>query len=546
MSPSGPDTFTRTRGFFLIQDSYATLWLELDGEDNLTRMAETAASLLQIAFLPGRRMQAADWSARLDPETSVQLRQLAKICRESPDQGRRNGVVVTLPGTQGRFSVTGEALCETEGAVRLTLQPEASPPASGVRATGKHLAMPPREKAAAPAQPSANEDTPAPEDEAEEAPPPAQLSMEAKSIVHDFKNLMVGIVGNLSLAQRQLGEDSTAAERLKAATSAAQRAKDLVLQLLSTQEPRALVKHPVRLVDLVEECVSETLGGMPCACTVELPEDLWTVPVDEGRFCQAFNNLLVNGMQAMDGTGTLGIRGENICLKAENPYHLPEGTYVRVNVQDEGPGVPEDLRERIFEPLFTTKSNGNGLGLSNVKKIFDNHGGTICLEPASAKGACFTFWLPALPEVSLPTVPPAASVSRERVLNILLVEDNPIVRQTTGDLLDAIGHKPSFAAGPQEALDQLSAQRARGQPIKVVLLDLNLSNGVHGRHLVPKLREREPELVIVVCSGSSTDPCVLEPERIRCNASLVKPFSVDELRRCIEGTLAQSKTRPPY
>ncbi len=544
MSPSGPDTFTRTRGFFLIQDSYAAVWLELDGEDNLVRMAETAASLLQIALLPGRRMQASDWAARLDPETSAQLRGLAQACRQSTEQGRRNGVVVTLPGASGRFSVSGEALCGQEGAVRLTLQPEASPPASGVRASGKHLSLPRRPKNTKAPEPAA---TAAPQaDEALDKPLPSQLSLEAKSIVHDFKNLMVGIVGNLSLAQRQLPEDSAAHARLKAAESAAQRAKDLVMQLLSTQESKALVKHPVRLIDLVDECVSETLGGMPCACTVELPEDLWTVPVDEGRFCQAFNNLLINALQAMECRGTIAVSGENLCLKSDNAHGLPEGTYVSLSVQDEGPGVPEDLRERIFEPLFTTKSNGNGLGLSNVKKIFENHGGTIFIRPNPAKGACFTCLMPALPEVSLPTVPPAATVTRERALNVLLVDDNPIVRQTTGDLLDAIGHQPSFASGPQEALDQLSAQRGRGQPVKVVLLDLDLSNGFHGRDLVPKLREREPELVIVVCSGSASDPCVIEPEKIRCNASLVKPFSVDQLRRCIEGTVAHSKTRPPY
>ncbi|MGF1484571.1 MAG: ATP-binding protein [Opitutales bacterium] len=537
MSPKTTQSFSRTRGFFLLQDGYAAIWMELDANDTLVRLAEPAASLLRINYLPGRRLPAHEWASQLEPSTADRIRELARACRKAGDRAHLNGLVVTLPGNvNGRFAVSAECLQDHAGAVKLTLTPTEAPPASGVLPVGKahnrqvKASTPPSEKVV-------DNDTETPAE---------KLPLEARAIVHDFKNLLVGIVGNLSLAQRQLDPDSPVQARLKAAESASQRARELVLQLLSTEEATALVKHPVRLADLVEECVAETLGGTSCACAVTLPEDLWVVPVDEGRFCQALSNLLINAMQAMDNKGAVTVTAENSCFAAGNPHQLAEGAYVSLSVCDQGPGVPEDLWARIFEPLFTTKACGNGLGLANVKKILESHGGTIVLGQNQPSGAKFTCFLPALPDVALQTVPPSDARQVQRGLNILLVDDNPIVRETTGELLDALGHKPCFAAGPEDAIAQLKSNRGKGTPIKMVLLDLNLSHGVHGRDLVPKLREHEPELVIIISSGAPTDPYLLNPSKIACDGSLVKPFNIDQLKRCIEGAAALAVTRPPW
>jgi CheY-like chemotaxis protein len=568
-----------SKGFFLVDEVCDAPWLELDHADRLVGIAGTAAGLLGLCPLPGQALPPERWSAALPDEPVDALRALAKTCRNGQ---RRAGGRIVLRERCGEkvYAVTAERVCEERLRVRLTLNPAT---ADGDAAFAPPQEPPPQGTESPPGTPAAGRcaDAPAPaeaghdgetapgaagpaeaeraadgdsgadspatveNDPGREAPDAhveaagrADLSLEARSIVHDFKNLLTGIVGNLSLARKQAGDNGSLQSRLKAAESAAQRARDLALQLLSEEEGRALVKHPVRLADLVDECIEQTLGGTQCACTASVPQDLWTVPVDEGRFCQALSNLFIHAMQAMNGKGAVTVRADNRCLSADNAHGLPEGAYVQLEVADRGPGIPDSLRERIFEPLFTTKQSGNGLGLCNVKKILEAHGGTVLLDSVEGAGAIFTFLLPALPDVTLPSNGVFAAEPTEKPLTVLVVDDNAMVRETAGDLLAAIGYAPAFAAGPDEALEQMGACRGRGNPVRVILLDLNLSNGYRGQDLAPRLREREPEARVLLCSGSSGPDLEKAEKAARSHGSVVKPFTVDQLRRSISGALA--------
>ena len=224
------------------------------------------------------------------------------------------------------------------------------------------------------------------------------LGLLAGGIAHDFNNILTAILGNISLARMEAGRPDRAAEfsatRLEEAEKACQRAQALASQLLSFAKGGQPIKKVTSVAELIKESSNLSLSGSKARTKLVIPPDLWPVEVDEGQISQVFNNLLINADQAMPAGGTITVQAENAMVGDELP--LPEGRYVKITVTDQGIGIPSNYLGKIFDPYFTTKQKGSGLGLATAHSIIRNNAGYITVESQVGVGTTFYVYLPAV------------------------------------------------------------------------------------------------------------------------------------------------------
>jgi len=221
------------------------------------------------------------------------------------------------------------------------------------------------------------------------------LGILAGGIAHDFNNLLSSITGNISLALMDLDSMNSAYRPLAGAEKASLRAQDLIRQLLTFSKGGAPVKKAVAIGDLIREVTGYTVRGSRVKFFYSLPEDLWLVDIDEGQISQVIHNLILNANHAMPKGGTITISSENTVVAAPSKLPLKQGNYVRINVRDHGIGISQEQISKIFDPYFTTKQKGNGLGLAMAYSIISRHNGTIFAESEPGKGTTFIIYLPA-------------------------------------------------------------------------------------------------------------------------------------------------------
>ena len=220
------------------------------------------------------------------------------------------------------------------------------------------------------------------------------LILLAGGIAHDFNNLLTSIFGNLDLLQDSLdGEELTL---LKEADAACSRAQALTRQLLNFSRSDTPNRRSTSLPDLLNHCAKVSLSSYNAHCSLSFPEDLWPARVDSPLISRVFENLFINAAQAMPDGGKIEVSAQNVDLKARHGS-LEPGTYVRVDIQDFGGGIPPELVERVFDPYFTTKVDGNGLGLASSLTIVKNHGGELSVDSQHGEGTCFHVYLLAKP-----------------------------------------------------------------------------------------------------------------------------------------------------
>ena len=203
------------------------------------------------------------------------------------------------------------------------------------------------------------------------------IGLLAGGIAHDFNNLLTAIIGNIALAKNYIEPENKAAVRLQQAEKALLRSKDLTQQLLTFSKGGEPVKRSVAIADVIRESASFALRGANVKCTFDIAEDLWRTLVDSGQFSQVIQNLVINADHAMPDGGTIAISAQNFTLSPASGLPITEGSYVKISIQDNGPGIPPENLPKIFDPYFTTKKEGSGLGLSIVHSIVHNHDGHI-------------------------------------------------------------------------------------------------------------------------------------------------------------------------
>jgi PAS domain S-box-containing protein len=358
------------------------------------------------------------------------------------------------------------------------------------------------------------------------------LGVLAGGLAHDFNNILTGILGNLSVARVFLGPEHRADERLVECEKAAVRAGQLTRQLLTFARGGAPVKQAVETSRLIAEAVSFALHGSKARGVVDLAPDLQWLDADEGQINQVLNNLLINALQAMPEGGEVRVRGANVDVTARSGLTLPPGEYVRVEVEDTGDGIPRELLDKIFDPYFTTKDGGTGLGLSSVYSIVKRHGGCVQVTSTPHQGSTFIVHLPAAAARG-----PAAENSREEKHRpagqgrVLVMDDEEMIRDVACQMLQAMGYQALSCPDGAAAVELYQEARERGNPWDAVILDLTVPGGMGGKEAAVQLRRIDPGVRLIVSSGYSNDPVVADCGAYGFAGAVVKPYSLQTLAK---------------
>ncbi|MFW5882818.1 MAG: ATP-binding protein [Verrucomicrobiota bacterium] len=362
------------------------------------------------------------------------------------------------------------------------------------------------------------------------------ISLLAGGVAHDFNNILTGILGNISLARQCAGYEKRLDSILKSAEKAANRARDLTQQLLSFAQGSAPSKSRVALEELIQECARFMLSGSNCTFTFAATDDLWVAEVDPGQISQVFQNLMINAIQAMPEGGEITIAAENQRCETEDSLPLSGGNYVKITISDQGTGIDPGHLGRIFDPYFTTKETGNGLGLATVFSIVRRHEGCIDVESTPGKGATFTLFLPAIPGARRTRKSVEARIAKGRG-RVLVMDDEAMVQQIAGDMLTHLGYEVGFADNGQQALEKYQLARDTGLPYDIVLVDLTVPGGAGGLKCLQLIREVDPQARIVVSSGYSNDPVILRAKDYGFNGSVLKPYNIQQLSWALKEAL---------
>ncbi len=354
------------------------------------------------------------------------------------------------------------------------------------------------------------------------------LGILAGGIAHDFNNLLASIMGNISLAMLDLGAENGAYRQLEAAERASLRAQDLTRQLLTFSKGGAPVKRTTMVSELIKESAGFALRGSRVRYDYSFPDDLWLVDVDEGQISQVMHNLIINADHAMPEGGTITIRCENIIMRSQSSLPLEPGDYVKIMVQDHGVGITKEHLPKVFDPYFTTKQKGSGLGLATSYSIIQNHGGHITVESELGLGTTFSIYLPASPDAKLLDRPDKAQIQTGSG-RILLMDDEEEVRNTTGDVLKRLGYTVEFADDGIRAIELYKAALKKGENFDAVIMDLTVPGGMGGKEALMKLLEIDPAVKAIVSSGYSNDPIMANFRNHGFRGVVTKPYRIRDL-----------------
>lgn len=353
----------------------------------------------------------------------------------------------------------------------------------------------------------------------------------AGGIAHDFNNILQTIMGNLQMAQLKK-ED----RYFRGMELSIERAASLADQLLTFAKGGLPVRETASLDTLVRETTDFVLEGSNVRPAYTTADGLWNGDIDPNQISQVIHNLVENAKQSMPRGGLIELFLDNVSLEQKNTGNgePTPGRYVRVRVTDHGIGIPEDHLDSIFDPYFTTKTKGSGLGLSICYSIVRKHGGAITAESEPGKGSTFTILLPAseeetdpLPEKDTGCAPPESATSAP--CKILIMDDEPQIREIASVILEELGYRTECAADGNEAVSLFKKAWKKDAPFDAVILDLTIPGGMGGTETLKKLVKIDPEVIAVVSSGYSSDTVISDYKKHGFTAALVKPYTLKKL-----------------
>ncbi|HEY4071389.1 MAG TPA: PAS domain S-box protein [Sphingomicrobium sp.] len=348
-------------------------------------------------------------------------------------------------------------------------------------------------------------------------------------LAHDFNNLLTAILGACELGLRNIGDPEKVKRMLEGVRGSAQRGASLTKQLLAFARAQPLEISQIDLKQFFAEVATLVRPSLRSDIEVvtEISDQLWPIDADAGALELVLLNLAFNARDAMAKGGSLKISAHNEVLKGK-PEGL-RGEHVVLSVADSGSGMPREVVDRVFEPFFTTKSfgEGTGLGLSQVFGFAKQIGGAVTVDSEVGKGSTFTLYLPAsnVTEAAQDRLNGAQSLGR-----VLIVEDDNFVAELAADMLGELGFESTVTHSAKEALERL----AGGDKPKLVFSDVVMPGGITGIELARKLRERFPELPILLTTGYSEQVSATQGFPV-----LQKPYEMNALAKAVSDLLKQ-------
>jgi len=367
------------------------------------------------------------------------------------------------------------------------------------------------------------------------------LGLLAGGIAHDFNNLLSGIFGNISLARMQISPTSKVGKYLEKAEAALQRTTVLTRQLLTFAKGGEPLRQVVDLGRLVVESSEFAVHGSNVKLEIKKSPDLRPVFADEGQIGQVISNLVINADQAMPDGGIITISMMNLDKTVSFESDADRmACYVRIMVADQGEGISADNLAKIFDPYFTTKSTGCGLGLALCFSIIKKHNGSIHVESDLTMGTTFIVDLPAVTAADNEIHPEKASIEaaggcgHSASQRILVMDDDPELQEVMVEILSLLGHTVVVASEGKETLAVYQEFLGNELKFDLVILDLTIPGGMGGLETLKKLKEFNPDVKVIVSSGYSTDPIMANYAEYGFAGSIPKPFTIAGVKACIE------------
>jgi PAS domain S-box-containing protein len=356
----------------------------------------------------------------------------------------------------------------------------------------------------------------------------------AGGIAHDFNNILTSIAGNISIAKMRLKPGDKIFDLLSSAENASVKAQGLTRQLLTFAKGGAPIKETASIQKLIMESSLFVVRGSKSECKFQTAEDLWPVEADVGQISQVISNIVINANQAMPEGGIIRITAENMVTEKIHDIPVSSGKYIHISIKDDGIGIAENHLSKIFDPYFTTKQTGSGLGLATTYSIIKKHNGYIFVNSRLGKGTTFHIYLPALDKEVPEKEEPVLLTGRGR---ILIMDDDRLLKEMAGEMLELIGYEPAFADDGDEAIEMYKKAIESGKPYDAVILDLTIPGGMGGEEAVKKLLEIDPEVRAIVFSGYAEGEVMANYRKYGFRGMMAKPFDSYALGKVLKDVL---------
>jgi len=360
----------------------------------------------------------------------------------------------------------------------------------------------------------------------------------AGGVAHDFNNLLTGILGNVTLGKMHSKPGEKVYDNLAAAEKATWRARHLTQQLLTFARGGIAVKEIVSIADLLNSAARFALSGRNSRCEFDIPDGLWPVQADQWQITQVINNLIANADEAMPEGGTITLRAENATVGPEHALPIADGEYIKISVEDQGIGIPQEHLNKVFDPYFSTKQSASGLGLSASYSIVQKHEGHISIDSRLGQGTSVCIYLPASAEDMTEKRDLTAELSLAG-RTVLVMDDEDVVLNVAEGFLVHLGAEVTPARDGREAVELFKKAQDSGQPFDLVILDLTVPGGMGGLEAVRKMVEIKPDARVIVSSGYSNDPIMSDFARHGFQAALTKPYELTELKQAVRTVMAK-------
>jgi len=356
------------------------------------------------------------------------------------------------------------------------------------------------------------------------------IGLLAGGLAHDFNNILVSIMGNINLMQMEeetLSHDQQ--DMLTDLENAAIRARDLTKQLLTFSKGGAPIKKPESIEEVIKDSANFILRGSKSKCIFNFESNLPPVEIDVGQINQVLNNILINASQAMPDGGIIDISVSREEIEVNSAIPLVSGQYVKIIVADKGVGIPKSKQHKIFEPYFTTKSAGTGLGLTTSYSILKKHRGYITFSSKEGEGTKFYIYIP-VSHGNMQTTPKQKkkiSIFKGRVF---VLDDDENIHRFLRRAFSQLGLDMVSCYNGDDILEDFQTAEKSGKKFDLVFLDLTIPGGMGGKDAVKILRKKFPDLKIIVFSGYSNDPVIADFNDYGFDDYLEKPFSIEQLK----------------
>jgi two-component system, cell cycle sensor histidine kinase and response regulator CckA len=360
----------------------------------------------------------------------------------------------------------------------------------------------------------------------------------AGGIAHDFNNILTAVIGNVSLAKMQAKHEGELYDLLNEAEVAAIRAQGLTRQLLTFAKGGSPVKETASIKEILRESCLFLLRGSKACCEFSIADDVLPAEIDTGQISQVISNIVINSIQAMPEGGVIKVSADNHAIEDGQGLPVKPGRYIKISIKDQGVGIAEKHLLKIFDPYFTTKHKGSGLGLAVAYSIIRKHNGHITVESRLGAGTTFHIYLPA----SDKTVPEKAEVKLIKGKGkILVMDDEEPLREVLGKMLETLGYETEFAKDGAEAVEMYKNALESEKPYDAVIMDLTIPGGMGGKDAIEKLLEIDPEAKAIVSSGYYDDPVLSNFQEYGFKGILPKPFRHLSLGKTLHEVLQDKK-----